>query len=33
MDKNELAKLYTFVQKDENQLGFYNRKANVVEML
>jgi len=31
MDKNELAKLYTFVQNDENQLSFYNRKVNFVD--
>jgi hypothetical protein len=29
MDKNK-AKLYTFVQNDENRLSFYNRKANFV---
>ena len=31
MDKNELDKLYTFVQNNENQLSFYNRKANFVD--
>jgi hypothetical protein len=31
MDKNKLAKLYIFVQKDENQLSFYKRKANFID--